>query len=118
MKLATKDIPHLYAGSSETLHLQGGYSATIELQHDSGHGAPWEECDGHGIVSDFETRKKRPGELVLHELRSTTRFYDFAASVKIARRDGWGSKNCAPEMTNGQKLHGRCRYQSKAQGIR
>lgn len=70
-----------------------GRNWTIRWFHDSDHGAPWEEWDGHGPVSDWERREKRPGEMILAEDRGFKRFYDFAEAVKVARRDGW---NCAP----------------------
>ena len=52
-------------------------------------GAPWDNCDGHGIVSDWTARSKAPGEMVLSEDHGLKRFYDFAESCKIALRDGW-----------------------------
>lgn len=64
------------------------YVATIE--RDDCHGAPWEEEDGHGDVSEWTTRDKLPGEMVLNEDGRSKRFYDFAGACKIARRDGWG----------------------------
>lgn len=64
------------------------YVATIES--DDTHGAPWEEEDGHGDVSEWTRRDKLPGELVLSEDGRSKRFYDFAGACKIARRDGWG----------------------------
>lgn len=64
------------------------YVATIES--DDTHGAPWKEEDGHGDVSEWTTRDKLPGELVLSEDGRSKRFYDFAGACKIARRDGWG----------------------------
>lgn len=64
------------------------YVATIE--HDDIHGAPWEEEDGHGDVSEWTTRDKLPGEMVLSEDGRSKRFYDFAGACRIARRDGWG----------------------------
>lgn len=67
------------------------FVATIERDECSG--APWEECEGHGIVSDWTRRAKKPGELILCEEKGMRRYYDFAESVKIARRDGW---NAAP----------------------
>ena len=70
-----------------------GKEWTIEWVYDQDHEAPWLECDGHGPVSDWECRDKRPGELILNEDRGSKRFYDFAEAVKIARRDGW---NTAP----------------------
>lgn len=67
------------------------YVATIE--RDEYMGAPWEEHDGHGVVSDWTSRDKRPGEMILSEdsRDCSKRFYDFAESCRIARRDGWGS---------------------------
>jgi hypothetical protein len=53
-------------------------------------GAPWEEHDGHGVVSDWTRRDKRSGEIVLCTDRGSKRYYDFAESMRIARRDGWG----------------------------
>lgn len=69
------------------------FTFRVTFEHDHGHGAPWEECDGHGIVTGWERRDKRPGELVLSEDRGSRRFYDFAETCRIARRDGW---NAAP----------------------
>lgn len=72
----------------EFTHKRKTYVATIE--RDDSHGAPWEEEDGHGPVSDWTTRDKLPGELVLSEDRGSKRFYDFAAACKQARKEGWG----------------------------
>lgn len=69
-----------------------GKEWTIEWVYDTNTGAPWKECDGHGPVSDWEHRDKRPGELILNKDRGSKRFYDFAEAVKIARRDGWNTK--------------------------
>lgn len=61
-----------------------------EIYYDGDHGAPWEECDGHGVVSDWERRSKRPGELILNsDGCGNFRFYDWQASIRIARRDRW-----------------------------
>lgn len=65
----------------------------IEWVHDSDHDAPWVEDDGHGAVSDWTTRAKRPGEMILCTDRRMRRLYDFAGAVKTARADGW---NTAP----------------------
>ena len=67
-----------------------GYKMLISIHHDEDTGAPWEENDGHGIVSEWTTRDKQPGELVLGSERRSRRYYDFAATLKLARRDGWG----------------------------
>lgn len=68
-----------------------GRKFAIRYEPDSDHGAPWEEfSDSHGPVSDWTTRAKAPGERVLSADGRHKRFYDFAAAVKMARRDGWG----------------------------
>lgn len=70
---------------------QHGQTYRVKWFYDRDMGAPWEEHDGHGIVSDWERRDKRPGELILNEDRGSRRFYDFAASVKKARAEGWNT---------------------------
>lgn len=67
------------------------YTFAVKTVCDSDHGAPWEEEDGHGPVSDWERRDKLPGELILNEDRGMKRFYDFAEACRIARRDSWGT---------------------------
>lgn len=70
---------------------RGAFTLTATTEHDSDSGAPWDNSDGHGPVSDWTTRDKLPGELILSSDRSSKRFYDFAAAVQIARKDGWAS---------------------------
>lgn len=67
----------------------------VNFEHDDSHGAPWEECDGHGEVSGWTSRDKAPGERLLHSDRQSKRYYDFAKTIKIAKRDGWGLGNDA-----------------------
>lgn len=55
-------------------------------------GPPWEEHDGHGPVSEWTTRAKHPGEIVLCEDRHAKRYYDFQEACRIARKDGWDAK--------------------------
>ena len=69
---------------------RGGRTFTFRTEFDDSHGAPWEEDDGHGVVSEWTTRDKAPGERVLHADRSSKRYYDIAATMQIARKDGWG----------------------------
>ena len=66
-----------------------GFDIVATTERDDDAGAPWER-DGHGDVSDWIRRTKRPGELVLNRDRDRARYYDFAGAVKIAKRDGWG----------------------------
>lgn len=35
------------------------HTTRVTIEQDCDHGAPWEECDGHGEVSDWTTRDKR-----------------------------------------------------------
>ena len=70
---------------------QHGTAYRVQWVRDYDAGAPWENEDGHGPVSDWERREKRPGEMILNEDRGARRFYDFAAAVKQARREGWNT---------------------------
>lgn len=87
-----------------------GFTLTATIHDDDFHDAPWRRDDGHGRVSDWRSKdSKRPGEYVLCEDHGKARFYDFAESVKIAKRDGWGlpaSKiGSAALVTKGQIAH-------------
>lgn len=66
------------------------YRVRISVQFDEDHGAPWEEHDGHGPVSEWTTRDKRPGERVLVSDRGSKRYYDVQEANRIAKADGWG----------------------------
>lgn len=70
-----------------------GFTLRARIEHDEHTGAPWEEHDGHGPVSDWTRRDKLPGELILCDDGRQKRFYDFAEACRIALRDGW---NAAP----------------------
>ena len=69
---------------------RGGRRFKLNLPYDHDHDAPWDECDGHGEVRDASVRDADRGELELSNDRGYKRFYDFIASMKIAKRDGWG----------------------------
>lgn len=64
--------------------------AKVRCKFDRDHGLPWKEEEGHGPVSEWVTRDKGPGERVLCEDRRSKLYYDFAAAMKMAKRDGWG----------------------------
>jgi len=76
-----------------------GYTFRVRYERDDDHGAPWEEGDGHGIVSDWTTRDKAPGERVLCVDRHHRRYYDVKATLRLARQDGWG---CAGGQREGE----------------
>lgn len=67
----------------------GGYTFQVRIEADCDAGTPWERNDGHGPVSEWTRRPKRPGERVLATDHNNYRYYDFEAAVKIAKRDGW-----------------------------
>lgn len=74
-------------------------------------GAPWDNECGHGRVSDWERRNKRPGEWVLINDGSHKRFYDAQEAMAIAKRDGWGPAFYRVDIQKGAnglvKAHGR-----------
>jgi len=65
-----------------------GFIVTARVERDDDMREPWKEHDGHGPVSDWTSRDKRPGERVLTNQYSK-RYYDYAEAIKIAKRDGW-----------------------------
>ena len=67
-----------------------GRQYRVDVVADNDMGAPWEEHDGHGIVSDWISRDKHAGEWILSTDRQSKRFYDFAATIKKAKAEGWG----------------------------
>ena len=75
-----------------------GYEFRVSFEHDAFMGEPWKEHDGHGPVSAWTARDKRPGERILAVDRHHRRYYDVKAALKIARRDGWGCS--CPEGTH------------------
>lgn len=78
---------------SITLDRNGkAFTFRVQFEEDIDSREPWSECDGHGPVSDWERREKRPGELVLNTDHGSKRFYDFAEACRIARRDGWNAQ--------------------------
>ena len=66
-----------------------GFTITARIVYDEDMGPPWKEHDGHGPVSEWTDRPKRPGERVLSCDRNLYRYYDVAEATKIAKRDGW-----------------------------
>lgn len=75
---------------TDSVTLRDGYSVRVNVDRDESMRAPWKEQDGHGPVSDWRKRdSKRPGERILHSDRDSCLFYDFAAAVRLAKKDGW-----------------------------
>lgn len=83
----------LYDGETFQHAGQDGKARTfrINIERDDAADPPWKRNDGHGVVSEWTTRNKRPGERVLTSDRHSKRFYDVQASIAIAKRDAWGA---------------------------
>jgi len=69
---------------------RGGHKFRVTFPADDFGEASWERGDGYGIVSDWTTRDKKPGERVLNEDHRSKRYYDVAATMKKAKAEGWG----------------------------
>ncbi len=70
-----------------------GLNFRAKIRHDEDMREPWKENDGHGIVSEWTTREKRPGERVIASDRSHNRYYDVQETMAIALKDGWGCEH-------------------------
>lgn len=66
------------------------HTIRIDWFADPDMGPPWEEHDGHGIVSDWERRKKGSGERILSSDGGSHRFYDFKETLAKATTEQWG----------------------------
>lgn len=76
----------------KTEYPHAGHAVKIEWHYDDSSREPWKECDGHGPVSDWTQRDKKPGERELCRDRKSKRFYDYGEAIKIAKRDGWDAE--------------------------
>jgi hypothetical protein len=74
---------------------------TVRFTQDDDDSPPWERGDGYGIVSDWTTRPKRPGERVIStaDRGDRKRYYDWAGSIERAKIDHWD----APPYETGTK---------------
>jgi hypothetical protein len=79
-----------------------GLTFAVRIEHDDCMGAPWTEHDGHGIVSEWTSRSKAPGEKVLASDRTSKRYYDIQATIELAIKDGWGASGNTEGMTKRQ----------------
>lgn len=79
---------HAYVGDTITATVDG-FELVARIEYDDDAAAPWAREDGHGPVTDWTSRSKKPSERVLLSDHGIQRYYDFAEAVKIAERDGW-----------------------------
>lgn len=82
-----------YAGEEVRYELPGGLHAIVKIEYDTDYNPPWENCDGHGVVSDWEHCGEANGRWELCEDHYSRRYYDWKETLKIAKRDGWGTHN-------------------------
>lgn len=66
-----------------------GHTFQLEVYPDECSGAPWDMDDSTGLVSYWTRRDKRSGEWVLSTDHGSKRYYDFAETMKKAKREGW-----------------------------
>lgn len=76
--------------SGRTIQMQG-FTVTASVERDEDMGAPWEEHDGHGEVSEWTARDKRAGEVSL-DGDGHHRYYNWKAAIATAKKDGWDSE--------------------------
>lgn len=70
-----------------------GLTFSVAEDRDDFINEPWKEFDFYGVVSEWTTRDKRPGERILVADRDFKRYYDVQATLERARREGWGVPN-------------------------
>lgn len=104
-QLTYRDIPAFTERDNWTAPIESrGYTVRVRVDYDECMGMPWDEHDGHGIVSKWRPKdSKAPGEMILAEDRGLCLFYDFAATVRRARREGWDAEPYGG--TPGEKAH-------------
>ena len=74
-------------------HVIEGRVYNIDFFPDQSMGPPWEEHDGHGAVSEWTTRSKRPGERIIAAHHNSRQFYDYDGAIKKAKAEGWSVAN-------------------------
>lgn len=72
------------------IRIYTGCQFRITIQRDEDARPPWQDQDGHGIVTDWLPQNARePGWRTLPSSGNAYRFYDFNGSYAMALRDGW-----------------------------
>ena len=64
----------------------------VEVSYDDFADEPWNYCDSHGPVSEWTTRDKRAGEVILAADGRSKRFYNFQEAIKKAKAEGWDAE--------------------------
>ena len=79
-----------------------GFRFHLIIEDNDFYDPPWEISDSHGIVSDWTTRSKAPGERVLSCSGSSYRYYDWEGTIKRARAEKWGISGPTTGLTSRQ----------------
>lgn len=79
-----------------------GFKFSVTTEHDPDTPPPWENCEGHGPVTDWVRRSKLPGELMLSYSGSSARYYNYKEACRIALRDKWGARGDTAGLTRYQ----------------
>lgn len=81
-----------YAYDTDTKEFNGR-KFKVAYYYDEDMGAPWQEHDGHGVISGWERRDKTPGERILAEDKRFKLFYDVQTTMKKAKAEGWATQD-------------------------
>lgn len=87
---------------TEELTLPSGNCFKVTFSYDD-YESPWEAEDGHGDVSEWTRRDKKPGEVILCQDRNSKRYYDMQGAIQKAKAEGWCCDSVLPTDTRGQK---------------
>lgn len=77
---------------------RGGRTFKVDHPYDDSSDTPWERSDGHGPVSDWTRRDKRPGERILCRDGTSRRYYDWQEAARLARKE-WGCEDIHAALT-------------------
>ena len=82
-----------YVGNHDKIRCEhDGFTLIAMVEYDYHMGEPWKEHDCHGDVSDWTSRAKAPGEVIIKQDGCNYRYYDMAGAVAKAKQEGWGCR--------------------------
>jgi hypothetical protein len=85
------DSPQRARLSSGELFEYKGRTFHFYTNPDQSMGPPWEQEDGHGVITEWSAdNEKRESLHVLNDRGGPAYFYDIEATLEVAKRDGWG----------------------------
>ena len=89
-----------YEGTQEVKY-PNGWTLKVEIKYDDDdHGPPWEDCDGHGVITGWVPRMDHMEGWYLNRCGSSYRYYDYKATLPKAIKEQWD----APPYRTGTKL--------------